>query len=348
MLGTTALGYLPGAWAAAHFRLKSVIVWVWWLTVPCALTYALAPSWPWLIPGVVLAGLYMANNPALKTYILLKSEPSRVSLNMMLVFGGYSIGMIVAPSLGGLLAAHAGMRVVFMVGAAFAACLGDLRKLHPRHALPRRRDDLDARGARPPAEVPPSRGLLLDRLSGHLSSPALPHAVSGPGSPSGLRDLGPLCVAGLTGSCRDGAVVGPRDRQVGSAHRRRRHLGRPAHRGCPPAGSASRRSCGPWPSWPAVLSMPCASARRASWGTFTSGRYRWPGATRSLTPAWAFPWWPAHWWAACSSARTRASLLSPLPAWPPHCLWRLRLCPLPRPDPCQKTACEPPMVDRAA
>lgn len=117
MLGTTALGYLPGAWAAAHFRLKSVIVWIWWLTVPCALSYALAPSWPWLIPGLVLAGLYMANNPALKTYILLKSEPSRVALNMMLVFGGYSIGMIVAPSLGGLVAAHAGMRVVFLIGA---------------------------------------------------------------------------------------------------------------------------------------------------------------------------------------------------------------------------------------
>jgi predicted MFS family arabinose efflux permease len=121
MLGTTALGYLPGAWAAVHFRLKSVIVWVWWLTVPCALSYALAPSWPWLIPGLVLAGLYMANNPALKTYILLKSEPSRASLNMMLVFGGYSVGMIVAPSLGGLLAAHAGMRVVFLFGAALSA-----------------------------------------------------------------------------------------------------------------------------------------------------------------------------------------------------------------------------------
>jgi MFS family permease len=94
---------------------------VWWLTVPCALSYAFAPSWPWLIPGLILAGLYMANNPAFKTYVLLKSERSRASLNMMLVFGGYSVGMIVAPLLGGLLAAYAGMRVVFLVGAALCA-----------------------------------------------------------------------------------------------------------------------------------------------------------------------------------------------------------------------------------
>jgi MFS family permease len=109
----TAIGFMPGAWAAKRFRLKRVIVGVWWLTVPAAACFALAPSWPWLIPGFVLSGFYMANNPAFKSYIYLKSEPGRVARNMAYIFGAYPIGLIFAPLLGGYLAHRAGMRWVF-------------------------------------------------------------------------------------------------------------------------------------------------------------------------------------------------------------------------------------------
>ena len=96
------MGYIPGAWAASRFRLKTVIYAVWWLTVPTALLFAAAPSWPWLVPGLVLSGCYMANNPAFKAYIFLKSEPTHVARNMMFVYGAYPLGLIGAPSLGGL------------------------------------------------------------------------------------------------------------------------------------------------------------------------------------------------------------------------------------------------------
>ena len=76
MLAMIALGNIPGAWAARRFRLKPVIVAVWWLTVPAAICFYLAPSWPWLIPGLVISGLYMANNPALKAYVV-PASPSR-------------------------------------------------------------------------------------------------------------------------------------------------------------------------------------------------------------------------------------------------------------------------------
>lgn len=117
MLTTTALGNIPGAWAAHHFRLKSVIVAVWWLTVPSALCFYLAPSWPWLVPGLIISGLYMANNPAFKSYIYLKSEPERVARNLTLVFGTYPLGLVVAPMLGGFLADRIGMRSVFLISA---------------------------------------------------------------------------------------------------------------------------------------------------------------------------------------------------------------------------------------
>ena len=115
MLATIALGNIPGAWAARRFRLKPVIVGVWWLTVPAALSFYLAPSWPWLIPGLLISGMYMANNPAFKSYIYLKSEPSRVARNLTIVFGTYPLGLVVAPLVGGYVAAEYGMRTVFLL-----------------------------------------------------------------------------------------------------------------------------------------------------------------------------------------------------------------------------------------
>lgn len=119
MLACIAAGNIPGAWASHRFPLRAVIIAVWWLTVPTAVCFALAPSWPWLIPGMVLSGLYMANNPAFKTYIALKSEPARTARNMTLVIGTYPAGLVVAPLFGGAIADAYGMRTVFWVSAAF-------------------------------------------------------------------------------------------------------------------------------------------------------------------------------------------------------------------------------------
>jgi len=113
----TAAGNIPGAWLADHVRLKPVIVSIWWITVPAALSFALAPSWPWLFPGLVLSGLYMMNNPAFKSYILLKSEPARVSRNMSYVLASFPLGIAVGPLLGGLIIDRWGMKLVFVVSA---------------------------------------------------------------------------------------------------------------------------------------------------------------------------------------------------------------------------------------
>ena len=115
MLATTSLANIPGAWAARRFRLRPVIVGVWWLTVPAALSFYLAPSWPWLIPGLLITGLSMANNPAIKSYVYLRSEPSRVASNLTIVFGTYPLGLVVAPLVGGYIASGYGVRTVFLM-----------------------------------------------------------------------------------------------------------------------------------------------------------------------------------------------------------------------------------------
>ena len=115
LVATIMVVNLPGAWAATRFRLKRVLVGVWWLLVPMALTFYLAPSWEWLIPGLILFGLTFANNPAFKAYIYLKSEASRVGASMAFVFGSYALGLVAAPLLGGWIADRAGMRTVFLI-----------------------------------------------------------------------------------------------------------------------------------------------------------------------------------------------------------------------------------------
>jgi MFS family permease len=87
MVATIMVINIPGAWAATRFPLKGVLVAVWWLLVPTALSFYFAPSWQWLIPGLILFGLTYANNPAFKAYIYLKSEPSSVGASMAFVFG---------------------------------------------------------------------------------------------------------------------------------------------------------------------------------------------------------------------------------------------------------------------
>jgi predicted MFS family arabinose efflux permease len=119
MLACIAVGNIPGAWASHRFPLKWVIAGLWWLCVPTAVCFAMAPSWPWLVPGLVLTGVYMANNPAFKAYIALKSEPERMARNITLVFGAYPAGLVVAPLMGGFIADNFGMRTVFLVSAAF-------------------------------------------------------------------------------------------------------------------------------------------------------------------------------------------------------------------------------------
>lgn len=151
MLSVSAAGMIPGAWAATRYSLRWVIAAVWWITVLAALSYAVAPTWQWLVPGLVLSGFTTANNAAMKVYILLKSGPSRVAGTMGIVFGATQIGFIVAPLAGGFLAARLGMRTVFVISACMfvisSTCVTLIRDV-PYHC---------------PGSAPSPRALLANR-----------------------------------------------------------------------------------------------------------------------------------------------------------------------------------------
>ncbi len=114
MLATIMVVNIPGAWAATRFRLKPVLVGTWWLLVPTSLAFYFAPTWQWLVPGLILFGLAYANMPVFKAYVYLKSESGTVGTSMAFVFGSYSLGLVAAPLIGGWIAQEAGMRTVFL------------------------------------------------------------------------------------------------------------------------------------------------------------------------------------------------------------------------------------------
>ncbi len=105
---------IPGAWAATRFRLKPFLVATWWLLVPTSLAYYFAPTWQWLIPGLILFGLGYSNMPVFKAYIFLKSDETSVGRSMAFVYGSYSLGLVAAPLLGGWIAESYGMKTVFL------------------------------------------------------------------------------------------------------------------------------------------------------------------------------------------------------------------------------------------
>ena len=201
MMATIMVINVPGAWAATRFRLKRVLVAR--VVAPGADVAVLlpAPSWQWLIPGLILFGLTFANNPAFKAYVYLKSEPSSVGASMAFVFASYSLGLVAAPLLGGWLADRYGMRTVFLIStlvyAASATAVCFLRD-PPQHP---------ATGAWRPADLlrqprlPRPRGVLLPGLLGGLRGAALHQPLPGASAPSGVRGPGPLLVASGARGC---------------------------------------------------------------------------------------------------------------------------------------------------
>jgi predicted MFS family arabinose efflux permease len=72
------------------------------IALPGVAFWILAPRWEWLIPGAILVGLSVAGFPAMVAY-LSHADDDQVGL-FGSVFAFYSLGTIVTPSLGGLIA----------------------------------------------------------------------------------------------------------------------------------------------------------------------------------------------------------------------------------------------------
>ena len=266
-LAATALSSLPGAWAAHRFRLKPVIAWVWWLSVPAGLCFALAPTWQWLIPGLVLTGLSMANNPVMKAYVHLKADDGRVARSITLVFGSLPRGpRRVAPARRlprrRLRHAHRVLRSA-RSSSSCPSLAATLMRDTPYHAPA---GSCSLRAATGNRRFRRYVLFFLARLPRRLRRPGVPDALPRQVHDQGYAALGVYAsLAALRGGRADPAQRArrrpARPARSSIAGRARPRLRRPA----PVAHRRHARSCGRSPCSCCGASTPCASSPTASW-----------------------------------------------------------------------------------
>ncbi len=130
----TALVVFPGGYVADRVERKSILVWGWLVAIPAPFMFALAPHWQWLIPGVVLYFGSAFSTPALQAVVLEEASPQNLSSAYNVVMSVFGMGMVVGPTIGGLLAVHYSYRLVFVISGvvycASTACVFPIQR-HP-------------------------------------------------------------------------------------------------------------------------------------------------------------------------------------------------------------------------
>lgn len=111
----TALAFIPvGLWTCRRRR-KPIILAAHLLSIVAVFSLALAPSWPWLIPGFVIYQLMALSRPAVSSYVASAGQSSKTNQTFARVFSGYPLGAILTPVLGGHLGQLIGLRSVFLL-----------------------------------------------------------------------------------------------------------------------------------------------------------------------------------------------------------------------------------------
>lgn len=110
----TALVVFPGGWLSDRVDRRTVLIWGWVVAIPVPFMFAMAPTWQWLIPGVVLYFGSAFSTPAMQAVIVAQAPPARLSTSYNVVMSVFGAGMVLGPVIGGYLASHYSYKLVFM------------------------------------------------------------------------------------------------------------------------------------------------------------------------------------------------------------------------------------------
>ncbi len=131
----TALVVFPGGYLADRVERKTILIWGWCAAIPVPFMFALAPNWHWLIPGVLLYFGSAFSTPALQAIVLDEASPSKLSTAYNVVMNVFGMGMVIGPTVGGLVVTHYSYHVVFMMSGLFylasTACLLPVKRHRP-------------------------------------------------------------------------------------------------------------------------------------------------------------------------------------------------------------------------
>lgn len=109
-------GYLIGWMLADRANRRTLLFASWILGTPVPLMLALAPSFWWLLPGILLYELTFFAPPAMHAYITERVPPSELASTFSLLASVTSVGFVISPALGGIIADRWGIRVTLVVG----------------------------------------------------------------------------------------------------------------------------------------------------------------------------------------------------------------------------------------
>ncbi len=139
MYGTMALTLLPGGWLADRRERRGIMLVTWGLASLAPLAFALAPTWPALVPGVLLYGMFLGW-PAMEAYIADSVPPEALGRAFAVTNSGYALGAVPSPLLGAALLPAVGMRGLF-ISAFFLFALSTLLIATMRPQRPRAQPD---------------------------------------------------------------------------------------------------------------------------------------------------------------------------------------------------------------
>lgn len=127
-----AAGFLTGWILTDRFSRRTVIAASWISSTPVPLLLAAAPSYGWLLPGLLLYEFGYFGLPAVHAYITRRVPPSELASTFGVMGTISSSGFVIAPSVGGFVADQWGIRATLLIGAVFYV-LSTLLMLRVRH-----------------------------------------------------------------------------------------------------------------------------------------------------------------------------------------------------------------------
>ena len=114
-----AAGFLVG-WAVADRLSPRVVIGASWISsTPVPLLLAAAPSYAWLLPGLLLYEFAYFGLPAVHAYITRRVPPSELASTFGIMGTITSSGFVIAPTIGGFVAEQWGIRATLGLAAVF-------------------------------------------------------------------------------------------------------------------------------------------------------------------------------------------------------------------------------------
>jgi YNFM family putative membrane transporter len=109
------VGVLLGGFLSDRYGSRTLMVISWIAVVPVPLMYLAAPTWAWLIPGVILFNITYSGLPALNAYVSANAQREQIASAFGTIGAASSAGSFLGRGLGGIVAERFGMSTNFLV-----------------------------------------------------------------------------------------------------------------------------------------------------------------------------------------------------------------------------------------